>query len=80
MIRVQRFLARHLGTMYICICNGITEREIRARADSEGLRTLAELESCLGVGAGCGRCRHAASEVLNESRSNSRNVASGAPA
>ena len=60
--------------MYICLCNGITEREIRARAD-EGLCTLAELESCLGVGAGCGRCRHAAKEVLNESRSSSQIVA-----
>jgi bacterioferritin-associated ferredoxin len=65
--------------VYICVCNGITEREIRARAE-EGLRTLAELESCLGVGAGCGRCRHAAKEVLNEARSESRIVASGVPA
>ena len=63
--------------MYICVCSGVTEREIQARAD-EGLCTLAELESCLGVGAGCGRCRNAASEVLIESRSNSRNVASSA--
>jgi len=75
MIRVH---TGHLGIMYICICNGISEREIRARAE-EGLRTLAELESCLGVGAGCGRCRHAASEVLNESRADARCVGSGIP-
>ena len=65
--------------MYICLCNGITEREIRARA-ADGASTLADLELCLGVGAGCGRCKPAANEVLNESRSNSRSVASGAPA
>ena len=49
--------------MYICLCNAITERQIRACAES-GARSLCELESCLGVGTNCGRCRPAATEIL----------------
>ena len=65
--------------MYICICNGLTERDIRACAD-EGACTLRELEHCLGVGAGCGRCKPAAAELLREHQRPGPLAASGAPA
>lgn len=71
--------------MYICVCNGITERDIRASAE-EGTRTMHDLEKCLGVGAGCGKCRSAAKQILKESRaigeprSESRTILSGVPA
>lgn len=50
--------------MYICLCNGVTEREIRDSARKGA--SLHDLERCLGVGAGCGRCRSAAEELLDE--------------
>ncbi len=65
--------------MYICICNGITEREIRACA-REGARSMRDLEHCLGVGSGCGKCKAAAKEILIESRSEPRITLSGASA
>jgi len=54
--------------MYICLCNAVTEREIRECAQ-DGACTLRDLERCLGVGSNCGRCRPAADAILNESRS-----------
>ena len=63
--------------MYICVCNGITDREIRCCVE-DGARTLRDLESCLGVGAGCGKCKPAAREVLDEARSESVSVLSPA--
>jgi bacterioferritin-associated ferredoxin len=51
--------------MVVCVCNGITESEIRKYARG-GVGTLSELASCAGVGAGCGRCRQAAEAVLKE--------------
>jgi bacterioferritin-associated ferredoxin len=51
--------------MYICLCNGVTEHQIRACA-AEGACTLRELQHCLGVGAGCGRCAQAAKQLLDE--------------
>ncbi len=54
--------------MYICVCNGITERDIRRACAEEGAQSLLELERCLGVGAGCGLCRSAAQELLSDCR------------
>jgi bacterioferritin-associated ferredoxin len=53
--------------MYICICNAVTERQVKECARG-GACTLDELAAELGVGAGCGRCRDCASRVLDEFR------------
>ena len=65
--------------MYVCLCNGITDRDIRACAE-EGACSLRDLERCLGVGASCGRCKPAAKEILNDSRSAPGATLAGAPA
>jgi bacterioferritin-associated ferredoxin len=54
--------------MYVCICNAITERQIRKAAES-GVKDLWDLQRELGVAAGCGSCKEMASEILRESRS-----------
>ena len=51
--------------MYICICNAVTEREIR-ECVRQGAQCLDELAFKLGVGAGCGRCKECAAELLKE--------------
>lgn len=53
--------------MYICVCNAITERDVRECA-RQGCCSLAELSVELGVGTGCGRCRPVAKEILDEVR------------
>lgn len=53
--------------MYICLCNAITDRDIRACA-AQGAESLCDLERCLGVGASCGRCKPCAEEVLLQAR------------
>ena len=53
--------------MYICICNAVTEGQVRECAQ-EGTCSLEELAAALGVGAGCGRCRDCAAQVLAEAR------------
>ena len=51
--------------MYICICNAITDREIRAAADL-GARSLEDLSATLGVATCCRACADCARCVLNE--------------
>jgi bacterioferritin-associated ferredoxin len=51
--------------MYICICNAITDRQIRA-AVAAGAASLGEVSMQLGVGAGCGCCRDAAQRVVHD--------------
>ena len=54
--------------MYICICNAVTDREIRQCAQL-GACSLRELRDELGVANGCGKCKHAAKAILREARS-----------
>jgi bacterioferritin-associated ferredoxin len=49
--------------MYICNCNGITEREIRGAAEL-GCASLEDLRRDLGVASCCGKCADEASRVL----------------
>ncbi|MEL7187668.1 MAG: bacterioferritin-associated ferredoxin [Pseudomonadota bacterium] len=58
--------------MYVCICNAITDKEIRKAAEA-GASDLWSLERELGVAAGCGSCREMASEILGEHRKTEAN-------
>jgi bacterioferritin-associated ferredoxin len=51
--------------MYICICNAVTERQVKECAQS-GVASVDDLTAQLGVGAGCGRCRECAATLLKE--------------
>jgi bacterioferritin-associated ferredoxin len=53
--------------MYICLCNAVTERQVRECA-RDGSCSLEDLAAALGVGAGCGRCRDCAAQVLAEAQ------------
>lgn len=51
--------------MYVCLCNGVTDREIREVA-AGGCRTLPELTMRTGCGATCGSCLDMAQQILDE--------------
>ena len=53
--------------MYVCICNAITETQIRDAADA-GAEDLWALQAELGVATNCGSCKETASEILRENR------------
>jgi bacterioferritin-associated ferredoxin len=41
--------------MYVCLCNGITDRDFRAHADG-GDRTVSMVYQALGKTPRCGKC------------------------
>ncbi|MCK8516154.1 bacterioferritin-associated ferredoxin [Methylonatrum kenyense] len=49
--------------MYVCLCNGITDRQIR-QAVEDGASSMRELRRQLGVCGNCGRCGPEAREIL----------------
>jgi bacterioferritin-associated ferredoxin len=51
--------------MYVCLCHGITEDQIR-NCVLEGARTLCDLRGQLGVATQCGACESQACQVLHE--------------
>lgn len=51
--------------MYVCICNGITDRDIRAAVHA-GARDLAQLSAATGCTTVCGSCAELTMEILHE--------------
>ena len=49
--------------MYVCICNGVTDRHIR-EAVASGCRSVAELTMRTGCGSNCGSCLDMAAAML----------------
>ena len=57
--------------MYICICNQVTDREIR-RAVKNGADCMVELRDQLGVAGCCGKCAGHAREIIDEAATEGR--------
>lgn len=53
--------------MYICICNGHRDSDIR-KAARAGLRSAPEIYARLGKPVRCGRCLEMAAKVIEEAR------------
>jgi len=51
--------------MYVCICNGITDKQIRA-AVAGGANSLQRLRDELGVASNCGTCTEHALSLLED--------------
>ncbi|WP_426165833.1 (2Fe-2S)-binding protein [Pseudoduganella sp. R-34] len=51
--------------MIVCVCNNISDREIRQAIDM-GISSMDELREALGVATCCGNCLSYAAEVLDE--------------
>lgn len=62
--------------MYVCVCNAITDKQIRAAAEA-GTTEFWRLQAELGVATNCGSCSEVASEILAEYREKRPAVASG---
>ena len=59
--------------VYVCICNGVTDHQIREAAAS-GVRSMAELTMRTGCGATCGTCLETASAILEAARAGRDNA------
>jgi len=50
--------------MYVCICNSVTDRQIK-EAVAQGHDSLEKLRGALNVGSCCGKCESCARQVLS---------------
>ena len=51
--------------MYVCICNAVTERQVK-EAINAGADSAQALAECLGVSTCCGSCRPTVEAVLSD--------------
>jgi bacterioferritin-associated ferredoxin len=52
--------------MYVCICKGITDTQIRAAVE-EGASSMRDVRKTLGVASQCGKCSILTREIVRES-------------
>ena len=64
--------------MFICVCNAVTDSDIRKAAD-HGVRNMRQLSQATGCGATCGCCRELAVETLQQAVSEIRESRLGLP-
>ena len=53
--------------MYVCICNGVTDRQVREAAQA-GCASVSELTMRTGLGSTCGSCLPLAEAIMAELR------------
>lgn len=53
--------------MYVCLCNGITDKTIK-KAVENGCDSLADLREQMDIADQCGKCRKHAVEVIQQSK------------
>jgi bacterioferritin-associated ferredoxin len=51
--------------MYVCVCNAVTDSDIRTAVDS-GVRNMKQLGKTTGCGGTCGCCMEMAVDVLEQ--------------
>ncbi len=54
--------------MYVCICKGVTDKQIQ-EFRQQGVNTYQQLRECTGVGTQCGKCSTEARSHLRQSSS-----------
>ncbi len=52
--------------MYVCLCKGITDTQIRAAVE-DGATSLRDVRRSLGVASQCGKCGIMTRDILRES-------------
>jgi len=65
--------------VYICLCNSITDSDIRLAMREGGVRTFAQLKELTGCSSSCGTCEPMAREVLSEALHDQRSFLSIVP-
>lgn len=62
--------------MYVCVCQAVTERQVREAARN-GIRSVKALKECLGVAAECAKCARCAHNILRDCQTCREGEASG---
>ncbi len=52
--------------MYVCVCFGITDKQITNAVVEQGVGTMRELKQQLGVAGMCGKCATIAQTIIDD--------------
>lgn len=52
--------------MYVCLCKGITDTQIKQLVLDAGVGSMRELKKHLDISSQCGSCSKVASQIIND--------------
>ncbi len=52
--------------MYVCVCFGITDKQIKEAVIENGVGGMRELKQQLGVAGMCGKCSNLAQSIIDD--------------
>jgi len=51
--------------MFVCMCYGITDKQIKNAVESHGVGNMRELKQVMALGSQCGKCIELAQEIID---------------
>ncbi len=51
--------------MFVCMCYGVTDKDIRQAVENNGAGNMRELRKQLDVGSQCGKCIQMAQQIID---------------
>jgi bacterioferritin-associated ferredoxin len=75
--RYQKAAAKRVAAVYICLCNALTDADIRRAATADGARRPAEVFAACRCRAQCGTCVKSVCALLGLGLREARDAVSG---
>jgi bacterioferritin-associated ferredoxin len=51
--------------MFVCMCYGITDKQIKSAVETHGVGNVRELKQIMQLGSQCGKCVEFAQEIID---------------
>lgn len=51
--------------MFVCMCFGITDKQIKNAVETHGVGNVRELKKVMALGSQCGKCVELAQEIID---------------
>lgn len=52
--------------MFVCMCYGITDKQIKSAVETQGVGNIRELKHLLALGSQCGKCVELAQTIIDD--------------
>jgi len=52
--------------MYVCMCYGITDKQVKNAVAAHGVGNMRELKQVMALGSQCGKCVEMAQDIIDD--------------
>jgi bacterioferritin-associated ferredoxin len=52
--------------MFVCMCFGITDKQVKNAVETRGVGNMRELKQLMALGSQCGKCIELAQEIIDD--------------